>query len=118
MLAKVNVTTANVRAAPKTGRVITTLKNNTQITLIARSEDSQWFQINVAGQPAPGWIALEVIQITSGDPKTLPLAGAAPTPTKQALVAPPPTAAALSSATPTIIGEPTQTPTPTQTPKR
>lgn len=118
VIAKVTATTGNVRAAPKTGRVITTLKRNAEVTLIARSEDSQWFQINVAGQPAPGWIALEILQITSGDPKTLPVAGAAPnpTPTKQTS-APPPSAAALSSATPTIIGAPTQTSTPTQTPK-
>lgn len=114
VIAKVTATTGNVRAAPKTGKVITTLKKNAEVTLIARSEDSQWFQINVAGQPAPGWIALEILQITSGDPKTLPIAGAAPnpTPTKQTL-APPPSAAALSSATPTIIGGPTPTSTPT-----
>ncbi len=117
--AKVTVTTANVRAAPKTGRVITTLKRDSQITLIGRSEDSLWFQINVAGQPQPAWIALEVIQITSGDPKTLPVAKAAaslPNPT-QTFGAPPPPAAALSTATPTIIGAPTETRTPTVTPK-
>jgi|GEM_PF-732188 len=116
--AKVTATTGNVRAAPKTGKIITTLKKNAEVTLIARSEDNLWFQINVAGQPQPGWIALEVLQITTGDPKTLPLAGgsATPTPTKQAL-APPPIPAALSSATPTVIGAPTQTPTPTATPK-
>ena len=116
--AKITVTTANVRASPRTGRVITTLKRDASITLIARSEDSLWFQINVAGQPAPAWIALEVMQITSGDPKTLPVAkAAAPSNPTQTTGAPPPTTAALFTATPTIIGAPTQTSTPTQTAK-
>lgn len=111
VLAKINVASANVRATPSTsGKIVTTLKNGTQITLIGRSADSQWFQINVAGQPAPGWISIQVFQIASGDPNSLPVPGAAaPTPTKQS-IAPQPPAAAQFTPTPTVIGAPTATP--------
>ncbi len=109
VLAKINVASANVRATPSTsGKIVTTLKNGTQITLIARSADSQWFQINVAGQPQPAWISTQVFQIVSGDPNSLPVPGAAPTPTKQSIAPPPP--AAQFTPTPTVIGAPTATP--------
>lgn len=110
VIAKINVTSANVRAAPSTtAKVVTTMKNGAQITLIGRSADSQWFQINVAGQPQPAWISIQVFQIASGDPQSLPVPGANPTPTKQS-AAPPPPAAAQFTPTPTVIGAPTATP--------
>ena len=109
VIARINVTSANVRAAPSTtGRIVTTLKNGTQITLIARNADNQWFQINVAGQPQPSWISIQVFQIASGDPNSLPIPGAAATPTKQSIAPPPP--AAQFTPTPTVIGAPTATP--------
>ncbi len=112
VLAKINVASANVRATPSTsGKIVTTLKNGTPITLIGRSADSQWFQINVAGQAQPAWISTTVLQIASGDPTSLPVPGAAATPTKQS-IAPPPPAAAQFTPTPTVIGAPTATPRP------
>jgi SH3 domain-containing protein len=111
VLAKINVASANVRAGPSTtAKIVTTLKNGTQITLVGRTADSQWFQINVAGQAAPAWISIQVFQIASGDPNSLPVAGAAATPTKQS-IAPQPPAAAQFTPTPTVIGAPTATPT-------
>lgn len=76
VIAKVTPATLNVRAAPdtKTGKVISTLKKDAQITLIARSVDALWYQINLAnGQQ--GWISAELVTIASGDPNTLPQAG-------------------------------------------
>jgi hypothetical protein len=86
VLAKINERLVNVRAGPSTkNKIITQLKRDTQITLIGRNEDSTWYQVNIAGQAEPGWIFGETLQITSGNPSTLPVAGAgtpaAPAPT-------------------------------------
>ncbi len=100
VLAKIIERTANVRAGPgKTFKVISTLKKDSQITLIGRNEAGDWFQVNVAGAAQPGWISSEVLQITGGDPNSLPVAG------KSAAPAGPQAPPSL-----TPIGGPTSTP--------
>jgi len=81
VIAKVTEKTANVRAAPdtKTGKVITTMKKDQQITLVARSTDALWYQINLPNGQV-GWISKDVIQISGGDPNALPFAGPGSTP--------------------------------------
>ncbi|MBI5305199.1 MAG: SH3 domain-containing protein [Chloroflexi bacterium] len=91
VIAKVTPNTLNVRAAPdtKTGKVISTLKKDAQVTLIARSVDALWYQINLAsGQQ--GWISAELVTIAGGDPNTLPQAGpgAPPAPKPQPAATP------------------------------
>ncbi|MBI5649416.1 MAG: SH3 domain-containing protein [Chloroflexi bacterium] len=82
-MATISVPTANVRATPATnGKIVTTLKLYTRVELIGRSADSQWFQINVAGQPQPGWISVQTFQISSGNPIPLPVGGIQPAATQ------------------------------------
>src|SRR5574341_2066993 len=108
VLAKIIERTANVRTGPgKTFKVISTLKKDSQITLIGRNEATDWFQVNVAGSTQPGWISREVLEITSGDPNSLAVAEkATATPTKK------PAAPVGPQATPSLtpIGGPTPTP--------
>ncbi len=83
VLAKVLERTVNVRNGPTTkNKIVSTLKKDAQITLVGRSADSTWYQVNLAGATEPGWVFGETLQIASGDPKTLPVAGPTPTPTK------------------------------------
>lgn len=104
VLAKVTENKVNVRNQPSTkGTILTTLAKNAQISLMAQASDGQyvWYQINVAGQSAPGWVRQDTVQIVSGDPKALPPAGgAAPAPTKASA----PAAGPQSTATLTPIG--------------
>jgi Bacterial SH3 domain len=77
VLAKVIETKVNVRAGPSTkDKIISSVKKNDQLTLVARNADSTWYQINIAGVTGPAWVFGQTLQITSGDPKTLPVAGA------------------------------------------
>jgi hypothetical protein len=111
VLAKVNETKVNVRSGPTTkDKIISSVKKNDTLTLVGRNSDSSWFQINIAGSAAPGWIFAQTLQMVSGDPNTLPVAGPTPTPTK--------TGAAVPAAQPTATLAPLGTlPTPTPTPK-
>ena len=95
-------TPANVRNKPTvTGStILTKLKKDTQITLIAAGPvdgANQWYQINLTDNPTPGWIRSDVFQIVSGDPKTLPVSGVTPTPTPKAV-------APQAQPTATVIG--------------
>ncbi|MBI5652445.1 MAG: SH3 domain-containing protein [Chloroflexi bacterium] len=99
VIAKVTERTANVRAEANTKSAkVSELKQNAQITLIAKTNDGQfdWYQINIAGQAKPGWLRSDLVQIVSGDPKTLSAPGA-------------PAPAPAGPATPTVIGAPTPT---------
>jgi hypothetical protein len=81
VLAKVAETKVNVRGGPSTkDKIISSVKKNDQLTLVGRNSDNTWFQINIAGSTAPGWIFAQTLQIVSGDPNTLPVASP-PTPT-------------------------------------
>jgi hypothetical protein len=97
VIGKITETQANVRNKPSTvgTTIITRLKKDTQITLIAVGPTdgaNVWYQINIPDQPAPGWIRSDTFQIVSGDPKTLPPAGGTtPTATKPAAAQPTPT---------------------------
>lgn len=83
VLAKVTETKVNVRNAPSTkGKIISSVKKNDQLTLVGRNSDSSWFQINIAGSSAPGWVFAQTLQMVSGDPNSLLVAGPTPTPTK------------------------------------
>ncbi len=115
VVGKVTTTTSNVRAAPDTrARILTTLKKNNQVTLIAQTNGQKiagkdvWYQINIAGQPAPGWIFGDNIEITDGDPKILPAVAGTPTPTPRGATP------RAGGATPTLtpIGGSTPTPRP------
>ncbi len=104
VLGKITTTTANVRAAPNTrGKIVTTLKKNNQVTLVAQTTGQAiagkdvWYQINIAGQPEPGWIFSDNVQIDQGDPKTLPVIAGTPTPTPKG-------AAPALPVTPTPLG--------------
>lgn len=113
VIAKIAETQANVRNKPTTSgsTIITKLKKDAQITLVAAgptdSSGNTWYQINLPDNPTPVWIRSDVFQIVSGDPKTLPPAGGAPTPTKSAAA---PTAI-KPTATLTPIGVLAATPT-------
>lgn len=90
VLAKVVERSVNVRGGPSTkDKIMSSVKQNQQITLIGRNADSTWFQINLAGGAAPGWVFGQTLQIVSGDTNTLTVAGPLPTPTKAAAAATP-----------------------------
>ena len=90
VIAKVTPSTLNVRATPDSkGKLVSTLKKDSQITLVARSVDALWYQINLAnGQQ--GWISAEFVTVASGNPNTLPQAGpgAPPAPKPQPAATP------------------------------
>jgi hypothetical protein len=102
VIAKVIEASVNVRGTPSTsGKIIGKLRKDNTISLTGRSVDGQWYQATVQGVTGPGWVFKETLQIASGDPAMLPLAGpGAPTPTKPAAPAP----GSGGAATPTVIG--------------
>ncbi len=102
VVAKVIEASVNVRGTPSTsGKIVNKLKKDNTISLTGRSVDGKWYQATVQGLAAPGWVFAETVEISSGDPSTLPLAGpGAPTPTKAAA----PVSGSGGAATPTIIG--------------
>ncbi len=112
--AKAKEDNLNVRATPsKTGKILAKLKKDSVQTLVARTEDNAWYQINVPNIPQPGWVSAEFMQIVTGDPKTLPVSGPpAPTPTATKKSVTASTPAPQVQPTPTIIGAPTATPAP------
>jgi hypothetical protein len=101
VLAKVIEKSVNVRAEPNTkAKIISSLKQNNQISLVGRNAAGDWYQVNISGATQVGWVFGETLQIVSGDPKSLPVAGAgAPTPTKAAALPQIP-----GASTPTVIG--------------
>ncbi|MDE3088560.1 MAG: SH3 domain-containing protein [Chloroflexota bacterium] len=108
VLAKVIERTVNVRSGPSTkDKIVSTLKKDAQITLVGRNADSTWFQVNLAGQSAPGWVFGQTLQIVSGDANSLPVAGPTPTPTKTTAAPPAPKATATLAPLGTL-----RTPTP------
>lgn len=115
VIAKISETQANVRNKPTTTgtTIIAKLKKDTQITLVAAgptdASGNTWYQINLPDNPTPGWIRSDVFQIVSGDPKTLPPGGGAPTLTPTKAAAAPTTPRATPTLTP--IGVIAATPT-------
>ncbi len=96
VLAKVIEARVNVRNGPTTkNKIVSSLKRNDQITLVGRDSASTWFQVNIAGSTEPGWGFGATLQMVSGDPNSLPVAGP-PTPT------PKPGAAPVVQPTPTL----------------
>ena len=101
--------TSNVRSKASTsGTILVKLKKDTQITLVAagpKDGANQWYQINIADNPNPGWIRSDTFQVVSGDINSVPPVGGTATPTK----AP---AAPQATATLTPIGALPPTPKP------
>lgn len=65
--------TANVRAAPSTSaKIIGQLKKDSLATPMARSDDGRWFLVISTESGMTGWVANELFETISGDPKTLP----------------------------------------------
>jgi hypothetical protein len=102
----------NVRSSPSTAASkAATLRKDQAVTLVGRTaplrasdgKSYTWYQINLVGATAPGWVREDVVTITSGDPNTLPQAGPAPTPTATPRVQAPP-AGPQPTATLTPIG--------------
>jgi hypothetical protein len=99
--AKVTATTLNVRTEPSSkSKSVGTLKKDNQVTFLTQAKgekiegEDTWYLINLPNSSQQGWVFFgKNFQILSGDPKTLPVGGAAtPTPTKGAVVPAGPTA--------------------------
>lgn len=72
--AKVIPAALNVRIAPTANaRVVGSLKKDSQIILTGRSGDNKWYQVRLQGIPDPGWVSAESLQISSGNPLSLPV---------------------------------------------
>jgi hypothetical protein len=70
---RVLASAANVRAAPSTSaKVIGQLKKDSLATPLARSDDGRWFLVISPESGMTGWVANELFETISGDPKTLP----------------------------------------------
>lgn len=84
VIGQISEAQVNVRAQPNTrATILTRLRRDTQITLIAvgpTDAGNVWYQINLPDRTEPAWVRSDTFQIISGDPKTLPPAGGAPTP--------------------------------------
>jgi hypothetical protein len=83
-----------VRGGPGTDYdILGRLQPGTQVTLLARSADSGWFQVAYpAGTDQTGWLSAEFLQL-QGSPDQLPPAEAPPTPTPQPTSQPAPSGA-------------------------
>lgn len=72
VLAQVIETRVNVRAAPNLqAQVITTIPRDRRITLIAKSEDNQWYRAEYQKGAQPGWIFGETLKIVQGNAQAL-----------------------------------------------
>lgn len=84
--AKVIEPSVNVRANPSTSaKVITKVKKDAILTLLGRDEKGEWYQINAPGTTNRAWVFAQTVEVTAGDPASLPVASAAgPTPKPKA----------------------------------
>ena len=74
VLARVIETTVNVRVAPSLqAGIIGKVQKDNGITLVGRSEDGKWYQVIYRVGAAPAWVFAETLEITSGDPRGLPI---------------------------------------------
>lgn len=112
--------TLRVRALPTTdSEIVGRLREGTSVTLLARTDDSAWWQIAYNGKQR-GWIAANFAN-PQGDTETLPIRRLVaitptPTPTPTPMATPLPTVLAVPTATSTPTVTPTPTPTPSPTP--
>ncbi len=104
--ATVNATdTLRVRADPSTdAAILGRLRLGTTVMILARSDDSQWWQIAYPDATQVGWVAAEYVTVT-GSADSVPVVSPTATPT------PAPT----DTTTPTDTPAPTDTPVPTST---
>lgn len=64
---------ANVRAASSpTAKIIGQIKKDTLATPLVRSVDGRWLLVVSSDNGMTGWVANELFEIISGDPKILP----------------------------------------------
>ncbi len=98
----------NVRSGPGlVYPVLTGLSGSATATVIGRTGDNTWLQINIGG--LIGWVSSGLVTI-QGNCAAIPVAAAPPTPT------PGPTETPTATATPTATFTPSETPTVTHTP--
>ncbi|MCX7838318.1 MAG: endo-1,3-alpha-glucanase family glycosylhydrolase [Anaerolineae bacterium] len=111
--------TLRVRALPSTdSEILARLREGITVTLLARTDDSAWWQIAYNGKQR-GWIAANFAK-PLGDTTTLPIrrlvtVTPTPTPTATPTETPIPTFTPIPTATPTPTSTPTPTPSPTAT---
>ncbi len=74
VIGKIIETRVNVRAAPNvTAKIIGKVVRDEQLSLIARSQDGAWYQVRLADLAEASWVFGETLEITTGDPNTLPI---------------------------------------------
>lgn len=74
VLAKVIERRVNVRAGPSlNAKIVDKINKDELITLIGLSQDGKWYQVMIVGRAEPAWVFGETLEVTSGDPKTLPV---------------------------------------------
>lgn len=119
--ATINTTdTLRVRADPSTdAAILGRLRPGAPVTILARSDDSQWWQIAFPDEEQRGWVSAQFVT-TNGDTDSLPVAQPTATLTPEATDTPTPAPTATDTPTPTDTPTATATlvatSTPTQTP--
>ena len=79
--AVVDTDTLNLRAGPDTAHpIIDTLRQGTRLDVVARTPDSQWLQVIVAGSTR-GWVSRGLVTLNT-PLQSIPIASTIPTPPK------------------------------------
>jgi hypothetical protein len=73
VLAKVIEPRVNVRAGPSlNAQIVSKIQQDDLVTLIGVSQDRMWYQVLITGRAEPAWVFGETLQVTGGEPSTLP----------------------------------------------
>jgi hypothetical protein len=65
----------NVRAAPsRDGKIIGKVTKDQEFTVVGRSADSEWFQVELEGIAQPSWVFAQTVEVVSGTVTSLPVA--------------------------------------------
>ncbi len=74
VLAKVIERRVNVRAGPSLdAQIVGKIQQDDLLTLIGISQDDEWYRVMIAGRTEPAWVFAETLEVTRGDPGTLPI---------------------------------------------
>ncbi|MCL4394129.1 MAG: SH3 domain-containing protein, partial [Chloroflexi bacterium] len=96
--------TLRVRVGPSTdSEIVGRLRPGAAIKILARNDDSTWWEIAYPDSSQRGWVAAEFVTVT-GDTSTLPLADAAGTPSAVASPSGTPDVDASETVTETVTG--------------
>ncbi|MBI5029364.1 MAG: SH3 domain-containing protein [Chloroflexi bacterium] len=72
--AKVLEARVNVRAAPSLdGKIVGRVVRDQEFTIIGRSADSAWYQVELADIAQPSWVSAQTVQVISGQITSLPI---------------------------------------------